>query len=82
MPKQENLKLNMPGLQECEEDKTKPSGRKPIHLRVQGKPNAVLFADSEVSHQIVREILKRREAKKTCDGAENQKVTKVVKRFS
>ena len=82
MSKQENLNLNIAGLQECEEDTTKLSGRKPIHLRVQGKPNAVLFADSEVSHQIVREILKRREAKKTCDGAENQKVTKVVKRFS
>ena len=82
MPKQQNLNLHITGLQECEGDTTKPSGRKPIHVRVQGKPSALLFADSEVSHQILQEILKRREAKKTCDGAEHQEVTKVVKPFS
>ena len=42
-----------------------------IHLSAHGKPSTPPFADNEVSQEILQAIIKHREAKKTCDGAEN-----------
>ena len=82
MSKRQNLKLNVRGIQESGEDTKKSSGRKPIRLHTQGKPDARLFAESEVSHQIFQEIRERREAKKRCTEAQNQETTRVVKPLS